>query len=286
MTGKRAIDRKREAAVKIEIQDSEDRTGIRAVLTAGKTFYIIADGGIYRANRADDIDPQRTNIDLPDLCQKVLSYGFRDPIVGRVLVTAQALFDRNHLDGVLDCEEATAIGLEMTILLIEIREISRSMQSDIDAIMERGLPSDTSRSLEVPSVQNLRTRAETYIRKCDEIRGKIIGLLKLVYDQGKTKTVLENLVDSIAAKHGADAEMTRFFGDIRPKLATIRNIRNGIDHPRDDNRTAILDFNMRPDGLVEPPSIALINPDTPQPRMPMSAFMDQMTEYLAEICES
>ena len=111
-----------EAAVTIEICDADDKTPVRAGISISKNFYTITDQGIYLIKLADDIDPQRSNIDVPNTHEKVLDYGFENDLVGRILLLANTLFDKKHLGKDFRCNEAISNSFEATGLLLEMRE--------------------------------------------------------------------------------------------------------------------------------------------------------------------
>jgi hypothetical protein len=41
-------------------------------------LYTLTDKGVYLTRLADDIDPERTNINVPNIHKKVLEYGFEN----------------------------------------------------------------------------------------------------------------------------------------------------------------------------------------------------------------
>jgi hypothetical protein len=292
MQKKRAIDRKREAAFTIELCDADDKTPIRELLSVAENQYTITDKGIYLTRLADDIDPERTNIDVPNIHKKVLEHGYENDIVGRVLLQARVLFDRTHLGPDFDCDNAIATAFEATQLLLEMRGIHTLLRAEIQAIMEKGLSPDTGRSQNIPTVKDLQTRVKTYVHKADQVRDIITGLLKQVYGAGTGKRLLEHLKDAIVAKHGANSALDQFFDLIKPTLEFTRNLRNGVEHPQPNHHLIILDFNPTPATMVDPPTVELVHAappphtSTPQPKMLVTSFMEQMNDQFAGIMEA
>jgi len=187
MEMKRAIDRKREAAGTIEICDADDKTPIREAISVSKNLYAITDKGIYLMLLADNIDPERTNIGVPNIHKKVLDHGFENYIVGRILLLAKNLFDKKRLGPDFDCDSAISASFEATKLLLEMRDIYDIVSADIYSITEKGLLPNTGRSQNIPTVKNLETYIKTYIHKACLVREIIIRLFKLAYDAGKGK---------------------------------------------------------------------------------------------------
>jgi hypothetical protein len=286
MEKNRAIDRKREAAFTVEICDTDDKTPIRELLSVAENLHTITDKGIYLTRLADDIDPGRTNIDVPNIHKKVLEHGFENDIVGRVLLQARVLFDNTHLGPDFDCDSAISAAFEATQLLLEMRDIHALLCAEIQAIMEKGLSPDIGRSQNIPTVKDLQTHIKTYVHKADQVRDIIIGLLKLVYGAGQGKRLLEHIKDAIVAKHGANSDLDQFFDLIKPALEFTRNLRNGVEHPQSNHRLIILDFNPTPATTVDPPTVELVHAPTPLPKTLVTSFMEQMNDQLAGIVEA
>ena len=70
---------------------------ISGMFATDANLYVITGKAIYLVKLADDIDPARTNPNLPNLQKKVLNHGSENEIIGRVLLTAKMLLDKNHL---------------------------------------------------------------------------------------------------------------------------------------------------------------------------------------------
>ena len=285
MTKKRAIDRKREAAITIELCDPDDKTHAREMFSAAGNLYMITDKGIYQTRLADDIDPGRTNINVGNAHQKILEHGFENEIIGRILLLALRLFDKKHLEQGFDCEGAITAAFEATKLLTEMRDAASAVKADIDAIMERGLLPDTGKSQNIPTTKNLQTRIKAYVHKVDQVRDIITGMFKLIYGTEDGKKVLENIEAAIIAKHGENSDLGNFFGMIKPTLVFTRNIRNAVEHPKDGQRFIILDFNPNPDNTVDPPTVELVHSHTPQPKMLVTSFMEQMCSQYVDMIE-
>ncbi|MEO7860366.1 MAG: hypothetical protein ABIU05_07955, partial [Nitrospirales bacterium] len=170
MPEKRDIDRKRDGAFTIEICDPDDKSPIRLSFSDSKNFYSIKDNCIHAIKLADDIDPQRTNIHLPNTHQKILEYGFQNDLVGQIFLLAHILFDGNHLGRDFRYKEALTISLEGTKILLEMREIYAHLFSDEKAVIGEGFLPDKGQSQSIPTIRNLETRVKTFIRKADRVR--------------------------------------------------------------------------------------------------------------------
>lgn len=83
----------------MEIGTPDDQSAITAIFPIGDDLYAVKERGIYEVRLADRIDPNRTNIAMPNTQQRVLNYGSDAPVVGRTLLTAKELFNPNAQKG-------------------------------------------------------------------------------------------------------------------------------------------------------------------------------------------
>ena len=107
----------------MEISDSEDISPIRKMVSVSGNLYCLKDKSMSLISLADNIDPERTNINVPNTYTKTLEYGFQDEVIQRVLLLAETLFDKTHLGPDVDCERALTESFEATKLLLEMQEI-------------------------------------------------------------------------------------------------------------------------------------------------------------------
>ena len=74
MSDKRPIDLKRDSAFSGSV-GNDDEGDLKEFLNIGHTLLMIKENAIYKFQLADQIDPSRTNIDIPHVQQKVYSVG-------------------------------------------------------------------------------------------------------------------------------------------------------------------------------------------------------------------
>lgn len=279
------IHRKRNSAFSIKVGDPNDMTPIGDMFSTGDDLYVIKSKTIYLVKLADDIDPDRTNHNLPNSQKTVLNHGLENEIVGRVLLTAKTLFDRIHLGPNFNYNSALSNAFELTKMLTEMQDIYTDLELDLDQIIQQELRTVDEESLRLLTTSKLEARIETFIRKADQVRGIILAYLKLIYNAGTNKKIIENLYSDIVTKHGEESGLAKFVENITLFLTFLRNMRNGIEHPKDDHRASIIDFSLAPNGTVNPPSLELINKETPQPKILITLFMEQVTSQLIDVVE-
>jgi hypothetical protein len=277
---------RRDSAFFFKIDDINDKTPVRDLFTIDKDLCAMTDKGIYILKHADEIDPERTNVHVPNSQKKILSRGLEDEIVGRILLTGRKLFNKKVVATALNCDTALSITFKVTKLLIEMQDIEAQLTTKINNIVGNGLKIGEDKAVHLPNISNLSTQIDNFIRKADQIRDNIITYLKLAYDSGHGKKTLQNLYSDIVNKSGKSSGLAQFLNDRMQSLVFIRNLRNGLEHPKEDDQTIILDFRMESDGAVHLPSIELINKDTQQPRMQITTFVKQINTYLLETVES
>src|SRR5258706_2959714 len=127
---KRPIDLQREGAGFMNVGSPDDLSPITAMIVIGKKLYIVKASSIYQVRMADDIDPERTNPSLPNTQQKILGVGSDSEVVGRILLTASALFKANYLEKNIDCEGALRLSLELLKDIVAMCELCESLKRD------------------------------------------------------------------------------------------------------------------------------------------------------------
>ncbi len=122
----RPIDRKRESGGAASIGTKEEGA-ILDTTKIGKRLITIKERAIYEFMLADQIDPDRTNIDLPKFIHKrIIDKGTDSEMVARVYLTAKGLFKSEFFKEGTDLEKANTLSLdilqELSILEDEIND--------------------------------------------------------------------------------------------------------------------------------------------------------------------
>ena len=107
--GKSPIDFKRDSGGSITVRQEDDSAICMIVLN--DRLLLVMTSAVYQVLHADRIDPDRTDISLPNAVpQKVLHYGGDTPLVSRTLLTGRELFDQTYLGQQFDKERAVCTG--------------------------------------------------------------------------------------------------------------------------------------------------------------------------------
>jgi hypothetical protein len=103
----------RDSAGSFELDNPDDGTPIRETLSLNDSLLIFTDKCTYEVQLADQIDPKRTNPNLPhNVRRKLLDYGIQSEFVCKILLQAKVLFQKN----ILPVDTARALELSLDAL--------------------------------------------------------------------------------------------------------------------------------------------------------------------------
>lgn len=283
---KRPIDLQRDGAGEMEVGTPDDPSALAAIFAIGGALYGIKESGVYLIKMADDIDPARSNPKIPNTQQRVLSVGSSSPLLGRTLLTAQGLFNKNVLPETIDCDQALILVFEATKDIIGLDEISKEIKT---AIAQAQSPYEgrarKDGSLLVPAVGNLEGRCKAFIQRADHALQNTLKVAKIFYGEEAGRKWFESLAERIKSCHGEESDFSVFLEASLPLLKFIRNARNCVEHPKPHQRVVVTDFSLGADGNVWPPTIQVVDTQAAQPAIPISAFMEQINEHLVSFIE-
>ena len=280
----RPIDKIRNSGVKMALPS--DTGGITDMGEINNALHMIGGSAIYRVQLADEIDPQRTNIALPNTHQKVLSYGTESLFVRQTLMTARRLFNNSVLDPAFDYKAGVNLSFEALQDMAAMYDIMKELQDKLDKISEdvKNLTVE-QRSMKIPSMGDIRSETKAFLQKADHVTVALFNIAKLFYGEGIGPRWFESLHGLISTKYGEDALFTEFLKAVLPFLKFVRNARNAMEHTDKTKSVKVIDISLLPSGELNPPSIEVIHPETPQPSVPLLALMGQIVDQLATIFE-
>ena len=262
----------------------DDQTRITEMIGLERTLYIVKEGGIYATQLADNIDPQRTNPNVPNVQQKVLSIGSSSILVGKTLLTAKELFNPTFLPQKFDKDAGLNFALAALKDLAAMNEIAERLeQAQANAEVQDYRTRD--RSVLLPSAGNVASELKTFAQKADHVLQSLLGIIKLFYGAEIGKRWFESVAEMAVQQYGANDEFTKLLQEALPVLKFIRNMRNCVEHKKPGQDAIATDFTLSPTLELVPPTVEIIHPETSQPRMQASAFMRDVTDQLADIFE-
>ena len=118
---KRPIDILRDSAGVMTVGEPGDE--IVATFELRGSLHMVTGNGIYSIQLADQIDPERTNPNIPNTHQLVRRCGADSEIVARILLTATELFDPTYLAEPFDHKTALEFVFDALKDLIDARDL-------------------------------------------------------------------------------------------------------------------------------------------------------------------
>ncbi len=165
---KRPIDHARDAAVTMEISDTNDPSPIREVISMPDRILIIKERSIWQIQLADEIDPDRTNPKIPNSQQKLMARGAADPLVCRTLLQAKRLLKPEFLPDTYD----TAEGMRFSLTFLQEVAALQNKADDFRSVIEgqnKAIDDNDNRGkgFAVPAVGDISTRGKAFIQGAD-----------------------------------------------------------------------------------------------------------------------
>ncbi|MAS87200.1 MAG: hypothetical protein CMH30_04390 [Micavibrio sp.] len=287
MISKSAIDRQRESAITLEVGGDDDNSQIREFLSLSHALYTITDQAVYRVLLADDIDPDRTNPNIPNQSQKVIPFGYNDPVVAKTLLTAKYLFDKNNAtaDHLLDDFFETVI--DLTKHALELQKMVAELKGEISE--KEDFIANTKQKpngYTVPAITDLKTKVHNILVKADKAKDAILKLYKIHFlpNEGD-KPKLEKYTKALKDLSNIDDEVLKVWEEKKKFLDLIRNARNSSEHPKPNQQVLLNDFTMQSDGSVAPPLVQIEHKDTPIGLLPLVEFIEFLEKMIIDYSE-
>ncbi len=282
---KRPIDKLRDGAGSFDLSTHDDNSEISGMITVAGRLFAVKGKGIYEIKFADQLDPERTNIGTPNTVQQVLSFGSDHPWVGAVLLTANNLFKSTYLSKEVDCDKALVLVFEIALDIAAMYELVEQYLDAQKAAIEKLDPTiRNDRSVIVPTLGNVPARCKEFIQKSDHALKGLFKVVRLFY-RDVDKGGWESLKSKIDNGPTNIDNFSQFLGNALPLLQLVRNARNCVEHPMQNQRIEVIDFSVDAKNSLLPPMIEIVHPKTPQKQIPVADFINQMSQSLVQVVE-
>lgn len=283
---KRPIDKLRDGAGAFEINTPDDETAISGMISIGDERLLIIKGkGIYEIKLADQIDPKRTNKNVPNTIQKVLPYGSDDPWVGSVLLTAEELLKKSIIGEHVDCDKILNMVLRISLDIAGALEVSESYskkeQRELE-IFDSKIRAD--RSVILPSINDVASMCKEFLQKSDHALRELFDIVKL-FQNGVGAGGWDSLKDAVESEPDKVDNFLEFIESALPLLRLVRNSRNCVEHPRDDQNLEVSDFSLDPENNLVTPLVTINHPKTPLKAAPIPVFFSSTSREIISIVE-
>lgn len=251
------IDKIRNSAGMAEVGFIEDGE-IVDIISIGDRLIAVKEHSVYELIRADQVDPKRQTISIPNIIQKkVIGKGPNEPIVAKTLLTAKTLFQ----DGSFEKETIQSIVnlalealIEFSLLDIEVNNYILLESNEIDKFEK--FKKDQTNYI-IPSIADIQSRAKTIFQKTDQVSQILIDLIRTFYPKDKKLKVTpyEHLLKIFRDKYGEQDPGTDYLNKNLEFFCHIRSIRNGLDHRL--QTVEVKDFEVQENGDIQIPTIEL-----------------------------
>ena len=281
----RPIDALRDSAGSLKISTPDDDSAISEMISTGDRLLVVKGKGIYEIKLADQVDPKRANIAIPNTIQRIIPYGVDAPWVCAVILTAHHLFHSSCSPSLVDSAKAFTLVLKMAEDIAgahQLEESYRNTENDTTKSLNPKIQKD--RSFIVPALGNVESRCNEFLQRADHALKELFRLVQMFYsDVGSGGwESLKNRIDG--DPQGID-NFPQFLAEVIPFLQLIRNARNCAEHPRAEQRLIVKDFSLDSKNVLLPPMIEIIHPRTPQKEMPVGVFFKQVLQSLVTAIE-
>lgn len=281
----RPIDTLRDGAVSLEIKTPGDDSAILEMISTGDRLLVVKGKGIYEVKLADEVDPKRTNINVPNTIQRVLPYGADDSWVGAVLLTGHQLFSSSCSPSIVAGNSAFGLLLEIAEDIAGADQLVKNYRAAEGAATESLDPKiRKDRSLVVPAIGNIESRCNEFLQRSDHALRELFRLVQTFYpDVGSGGW--EGLKKKIDGGLQDIDNFPQFLAETVPFLQMIRNARNCVEHPRPEQRLVVADFSLDSMNVLLPPMVEIIHPKTPLNRVSVSTFFTQTLQTIVSVVE-
>jgi hypothetical protein len=201
------------------------------LLPTDSKLYFVKTRAIYSFQLADQIDPDRTNSDIPNIQQRELAIGSDNFAVARVLLTAKRLLTKTALGQSFDVNQGLEIAIDLlkdVAALIDMRERLEVAQREATSTQIAERP----RNFRLPPVENIEAQGDAFAQKAAHAVTGLERLAKLFYPTELTTKWFDSLIRTVCSKHGDDSSFVVYLEKIRPFLMLVKEMRKLIEHPK------------------------------------------------------
>ncbi len=286
MLDKRPIDIVRESGGQFDV-GTKDEGAIIDSVNIGKSLLIIKENAIYELITADNVDPQRTNIQLPKMITRLIANkGTLSETISRTLLTAISLFKPEYILKSIDCHKILVLVIELqSEILVLDKEIKDYFLNENKASEEFEERNSINKSFEIPSIVNLETNCKTIFQKADHVEQTLMEIIINFFpNMGLSKqSHFPSFHKKLIEKYGENDSFSKFINETLSFMQIIRELRNGFDHRL--KHTKVFDFELQPEGNIIWPTIELSHKTNKLERMSLKLFLEDTLNNFLDIIE-
>ena len=256
------------------------------MISTSRRLLVVKEASVHQIMMADELDPERTDISVPNVHQKLLAVGVNNSIVCRVLLQADVLFNHN-LCPLHDAKSLLEESIQITEIIVKMKNVSDKLSGQINDIVDKLNDIQNRPRTTIPSVPLLHYEVTEYIRYMNAIRQPLFDILfthfKVVH---KGKDIWECIDDELSKNGDEKGEIfCAFIREIKSPLELARLLRNAIEHPKPNNKVTIKDFRLLPGNKLVKPTIEMVHPSASLSEMDLIEFLQATNDHFLEMCE-
>lgn len=270
------IVRKRSRGGMLDVGDDSDGA-IQTLMNIGTRTFAIKDKSIYELIMADDLDPERTNIHVPNMIHKlVLNEGIESLVVSQVFLTASMFFKKGQFP--------EPLLLKVWELIVELTKEAMNLKKHIDDYYVKEVSAKERYDIEranksapaLPTVVDLETSMKTIIQKAEHMYQIMIELASVILPQLKLKPLahFSSFSTTVTEMFGERHVFSIFLTDNLDFMKAIKEVRNGLDHRVP--KVSLKDYTFNPDTTISLPSISLNSKDAKFNAMPVTEYLNKL----------
>ncbi|WP_432284350.1 hypothetical protein SLT36_21525 [Aminobacter sp. BA135] len=278
MTTKRYIDAVREGAARMSVGGT-DEGAVSGFVKLGGRLLIIKERAVYEVLLADSIDPERTNPDIPNAHQRILSIGSESQLLGRTLLTADRLLDQQFFPPTINCDSARQSALDVALHLAAVADDVGKLEEETVRAFQGLAGSHAKHSFTLPSISGLEAKCKASFHRAHDSIKSSMDIARVFY--GKSITHPDSLDAYLRSKGSEPDELLAWLAGSLAPLSRIWQWRNAVVHPKDNEKMLVSDFRLMPSGQFAPPSIEIRHPTVPQTSTPASNLLRDVLDEVS-----
>jgi len=237
---------------------------------------------------ADMIDPDRINIKIPNIQQRILPIGTSSEITKNILMVADRLFDATYLPN-FKCKKLKTLALEAAKEIHSMNNMYSKLRDDQLRLIEEIEGQKLSNGFVLPYLEDADIYLKSFFQRADHFIRNIFYIMR-EFEPGFEN--LDRLRKRLTNEKEKGEQFHEFITNASPYVNFIRNTRNSIEHPSDQMRVTVSNFELDASAQIVNPTFELRHPRTPQPRTDLvnllrnivDSFLRLFADWMANLC--
>jgi hypothetical protein len=282
---KRPIDIKRDSGGRFSV--GEGTGNIVAQKSLGDRLLIVSQRGVHSVQMADQIDPGRTNINVPQVVQRIeLNRGAESEVVSWTLLAAMEVLDQTHLPEGFPVADAVKRALKVAKQLCEVEDVAADVAA-VEASTRAAISEGRLDPARLPATPNLRGRCEHAINQARQCFIDLAWLTDLFHPRQRKQAKWHEALEShLVANVGEDHHFRTQLPELLRRINQVHNYRNAVIHADEVKSVDVYDYDLQPDMTIVAPTLQIHHPDTPVQRQDIVRFLRSLTNEVAWVFEA